>query len=110
MEIKILAPLLRDSKDVLSFRLTFGLKMSEIATVRKAQEGSGKGEFLRSPGVPDMSMIRTGVKSEPERYYLFAGMGGRASRRKQKIIFQWSLLAGVLVSAIVAGVLYLISK
>ena len=84
--------------------------MSEIVTVRKTQEGSGKGEFVRSPVVSDKSMIRTGVKSEPERYYLFAGMGGRASRRKQKIILQWSLVFGVLVSAIVAGVLYLISK
>ena len=51
-----------------------------------------------------------GVKSEPERYYLFAGMGGRASRRKQKIILQWALVAGVLVSGLVAALLYLLAS
>ena len=51
-------------------------------------------------------MTKTAIKSEPERYYLFAGMGGRASRRKHKIILQWAIGAGLLVSAVVAGLLY----
>jgi len=55
-------------------------------------------------------MIRTGIKSEPERYYLFAGMGGRASRRKQKLILQWAIVAGVLVSSLVAGLLYMLAN
>ena len=34
-----------------------------------------------------------------ERYYLFAGMGGAASRRKRFIFLVWSVIVGVLVSA-----------
>jgi hypothetical protein len=35
-------------------------------------------------------------------------MGGRALRRKRKLIMQWSIAAGLFVSAIVAGLLYLL--
>jgi hypothetical protein len=47
---------------------------------------------------------------ERERYYLFAGMGGRAARRKQKIILQWSIIAGILVSALLAAALWLFNR
>ena len=47
---------------------------------------------------------------EKNRFYLFAGMGGNAARRKRKKIFKWSLVAGLFASAIVAGLLYLISS
>jgi hypothetical protein len=47
---------------------------------------------------------------EPERFYLFAGMGGRAARRKQKLLLQWAIVAGLLVSAAVAAVLYLVDR
>jgi len=47
---------------------------------------------------------------EPERFYLFAGMGGRAARRKHKLILQWSLLAGTVASAAVAAILYLFNR
>ena len=43
---------------------------------------------------------------ERERFYLLPGMGGRALRRKRKIMLQWSIVAGLLVSAIVASLLY----
>jgi hypothetical protein len=46
---------------------------------------------------------------EKQRFYLLPGMGGRARRRKEMRILRWSLAAGLLASAIVAGVLYLIS-
>jgi len=46
---------------------------------------------------------------ERERFYLLPGMGGRALRRKRKVILQWSIAAGVLVSLLVAGLLYWIS-
>ena len=49
-------------------------------------------------------------EKEPERFYLFAGMGGRAARRKHKRILQWSLLAGTVVSAVVAAILYLFNQ
>ena len=49
-------------------------------------------------------------KNKPrERYYLLPGMGGRALRRKQRLILRWSLIAGGLVSAVVACILYLMS-
>lgn len=34
-----------------------------------------------------------------ERYYLFAGMGGAASRRKRFMFLVWSVIVGALVSA-----------
>jgi hypothetical protein len=47
---------------------------------------------------------------EKERFYLLPGMGGRNLRRKRRIILQWSIAAGLLVSAALACLLYLISK
>jgi hypothetical protein len=46
---------------------------------------------------------------EKERFYLLPGMGGRNLRRKRKIILGWSIAAGLVVSAILACLLYLIS-
>ena len=43
---------------------------------------------------------------ERERFYLLPGMGGSALRRKRKIMLKWSIVAGLLVSAIVASLLY----
>jgi putative exporter of polyketide antibiotics len=45
---------------------------------------------------------------ERERFYLLPGMGGSALRRKRKVMLQWSIVAGLLVSAIVASLLYLL--
>jgi hypothetical protein len=47
---------------------------------------------------------------ERERFYLLPGMGGRARRRKELRFLRWSIAAGLLVSAIVAGILYFISR
>jgi len=47
---------------------------------------------------------------ERERYYLLPGQGGRASRRKHRRILLWTIVFGVIVSAIFAGVLYLITN
>ena len=49
-------------------------------------------------------------KSETERYYLFAGMGGRAARRKHKMMLQWAIATGLLVSGMLAGLLYLLAR
>ncbi len=46
---------------------------------------------------------------ERERFYLLPGMGGRNLRRKQKVILQWSILTGLLTSAILGGLLYWLS-
>ena len=47
---------------------------------------------------------------EQDRFYLLPGMGGRARRRKEMMFLRWSIAAGLLVSAIVACALYLISR
>ena len=47
---------------------------------------------------------------ERERFYLLPGMGGRARRRKEMRFLRWSLAAGLLVSAVLACVLYLMSR
>lgn len=45
-----------------------------------------------------------------ERFYLLPGMGGRNLQRKQRVILSWSIAAGLVTSAILAGILYLISR
>lgn len=47
---------------------------------------------------------------EKDRFYLLPGMGGRALRRKRKIMLQWSIATGLLVSALLASALYLMSR
>ncbi|HPC61954.1 MAG TPA: hypothetical protein PKX23_14920 [Verrucomicrobiota bacterium] len=44
-----------------------------------------------------------------DRYYLLPGMGGRALRRKRRMILQWSIATGLIVSAAVACILYFLS-
>ena len=46
---------------------------------------------------------------ERDRFYLLPGMGGRGLRRKRRKIMLWSIVAGLLASALMAGILYLIS-
>jgi hypothetical protein len=56
-----------------------------------------------------LSMFKISRDKERERFYLLPGMGGRALRRKQKVIMKWSIAAGILVSLVVAGLLYWMS-
>ncbi len=49
-------------------------------------------------------------EKERERFYLLPGMGGRARRKKELRILRWSIAAGLLISAIVAFLLYWISR
>ncbi len=44
---------------------------------------------------------------ERERFYLLPGQGGRGLRRKRTIILVWSIIAGLLVSSLLALGLYL---
>ena len=46
---------------------------------------------------------------EQNRFYLLPGMGGSAFRRKRRRILLWSVAAGLLVSAALAGLLYIMS-
>ncbi len=46
----------------------------------------------------------------PERFYLFAGMGGAAGRRKHRRILYWAIAAGILVSGVLAGVMFVLNR
>jgi len=52
----------------------------------------------------------SGPNKETERFYLLAGMGGSAARRKKRRILWWSIAAGVLVSLVLAGVMFLLNR
>jgi hypothetical protein len=47
---------------------------------------------------------------EKERYYVLPGMGGRAARRKHKKILRWAIVAGLFVSATLAGLLIFLNQ
>jgi hypothetical protein len=47
---------------------------------------------------------------ERKRFYLLPGMGGRAYRRKQKVILKSSVAVGLLISALIAVLLYLLNR
>ena len=47
---------------------------------------------------------------ERERFYLLPGMGGRNLRRKRWRMLAWSIAVGLVISALLAGVLYLVNQ
>ena len=53
---------------------------------------------------------RSQPPKERERFYLLPGMGGRAYRRKYRLILKWAVVAGLLTSASVAALLYFLSR
>jgi hypothetical protein len=53
---------------------------------------------------------RHGRDKEKSRYYLLPGMGGRLYRKKQKVIIKWAIIAALVVSVIVAALIYLLSQ
>jgi hypothetical protein len=47
---------------------------------------------------------------EKERFYLLAGMGGSGLRRKRRLYLICSIVAGLVVSAVLGIILYLVNK
>jgi hypothetical protein len=47
---------------------------------------------------------------EKERYYLLPGQGGSSYRRKQRLIIKYSIIVGVLVSAVFAIIMYFVNR
>jgi hypothetical protein len=43
---------------------------------------------------------------DKNRFYLLPGQGGRAHRRKQWRILKWSLFVALVVSGVMAGLMY----
>ena len=48
--------------------------------------------------------------AEKERYYLLPGQGGSSYRRKQRVILKYSIVAGLLVSAVFAAIMYFVYR
>jgi hypothetical protein len=55
-------------------------------------------------------MFRFGKDKARQRFYLLPGMGGKALRRKRKTILKWTIATGLVVSALVACLLYIIYR
>jgi len=45
-----------------------------------------------------------------ERFYLLPGQGGAAYRRKQRFILKWSIVVGLIVSAVLGALMYYLNK
>ncbi len=60
---------------------------------------------------PKLSVMRWFERNkEPERFYLLPGMGGRARRQKELRYLRWSIAVALLVSGVMAVILYFISR
>lgn len=53
---------------------------------------------------------RGSAEKERRRYYLLPGMGGRAYRRKQRAILKYSIVFGLIISGLLAVVLYYLNR
>lgn len=51
-------------------------------------------------------MFGLGKNKEKQRFYLLPGQGGSGLRRKRKFILLWTIVIGLLVSAVLALGLY----
>jgi high-affinity Fe2+/Pb2+ permease len=51
-----------------------------------------------------------GQNKERQRFYLLAGMGGSAARRKHRRILGWAIVVGLVVSGVFAGLLFFLSR
>ena len=59
---------------------------------------------------PNGKMALFGRKKDRERFYLLPGMGGRALRKKNLVFLRWAIIAGILVSGVLACLLYLMNR
>ena len=76
----------------------------------KALGGTDWERSLSPPAMKVPQMLWFKRNKERERFYLLPGMGGRARWRKEMRFLRWSIAAGLVVSAIVACILYFISR
>jgi len=49
-------------------------------------------------------------RDEKQRFYLLPGQGGSGYRRKQRVILQWAIVVGLLVSLILAAIMYFVHR
>jgi len=55
-------------------------------------------------------MVRSRRDKESKRFYLLPGQGGSAYRRKQNTILKWSVITALIVSAMMAALMYWYSR
>jgi len=55
-------------------------------------------------------MFFSNSNKERERYYLLPGQGGPAARRKHKMFLTWSIVACLVLCALMALVMYLLDR
>jgi hypothetical protein len=97
-------------------REPFPASRLKIISIRLDVKKSGVARYGNVVGLKSLALqLRCAVgwherDREKERYYLLPGMGGGAYRRKRKKIIQCTLAIGLVVSAIVAGILYVMSR
>jgi hypothetical protein len=66
--------------------------------------------MLLGPATEIREMLGFGRNKKRQRFYLLPGMGGRARWQKEMMYLRWSIAAGLLISALVACILYVLSK
>jgi len=52
-----------------------------------------------------MGLFNFKRNKETQRFYLLPGQGGAAYRRKQRYIFKWSLLIGLILSVVLGALM-----
>lgn len=65
--------------------------------------------MVLAPTMEIREMLGFGRNRQRQRFYLLPGMGGRARWRKEMMYLRWAIAAGLLVSALVACILYVLS-
>ena len=66
--------------------------------------------YILNNSVRRKRMFFSNGKKERERYYLLPGQGGPAARRKHRKFLRWSIVAGLVFSALMALVMYLFDR
>lgn len=81
----------------------------EVTGEGEENTGNKGGRIASSPLPINSGMIWFKRDKEKERFYLLAGMGGKAMRRKNKIFLAWSIFAAAVVSFALALTLFLLN-
>jgi hypothetical protein len=55
-------------------------------------------------------MFGTHRNKERKRFYLLPGMGGSGLRRKRRLILKWTVIVGLIVSALLATLMYWLNR
>ena len=104
-----------DGQLVELFDETHGAKLAKTPRLAKRGCFFGVNRILFAPlSVRPAHMFGFGKKrssegGEEHRYYLLPGMG-RSNRRRHKLVFLWSILAGVAGSGLIGVIIWLINR